>query len=100
MKRLMIGGLAAACAGLGLYLVTAKQNLPADAPPEVTPVALAVAPPAAPPPVVLSEVVEVADLDPLLDPQVKPAGGAAFDPEPVVAPAFNFGPARIPPAVD
>jgi hypothetical protein len=99
MKRWTIGGLVAACAGLGLYLMTAKQHLPAEAPPEPPPARVAVTPPAAP--VVLSEVVEVADLDPLLDPQVKPAGGAAFDPEPeVAAPAFNFAPARIPPAVD
>src|SRR5690242_14684681 len=76
MKNWIVGGLAVACAGVavGLWLARKETSEPA-ARPEPPPVAAAI-PPAKPPapPAVLADVVEVADLDPLLDP---PSAGAA-----------------------
>lgn len=102
MKNWVIGGLVAACAGVGIYLVTkADAPTPVSAPqPEPAKVA---APPLAIPrtAVVLTEVVEVANLDPLLDPPAKLPTGVPFDAEPVTVPvAVAPVPTLIPPAVD
>jgi hypothetical protein len=100
MKLLMIGGLSSACIAVSIYLATREMNAPAPAKaPETPPVA--VAPPATPPaPVVLANVVEVADLDPLLDPPAKTVTGVPFDADPVVPVSAPTAPDRIPPAVD
>ena len=99
MKSWIIGGLVGACLGVGAYLALTKKSAPPVEPPPAPAVAAAPAPPATP--VVLVNVVEVADLDPLLDPPAKPVTGVPFDGEavtiPVSAPA---APERIPPAVD
>jgi hypothetical protein len=102
MKRWIVGGLAATCAGIGvgLWLARGETGKPANdsAPPPV-----AVAPPAVQPaPVVLADVVDVADLDPLLDPPAKDATGMPFDADPpaTVPVSTPVVPALIPPAVD
>jgi hypothetical protein len=103
MKNRIIIGLLAACIGVWIYLASTKQAASvavavqeaASAP--ATPPASA-APPA---PVVLAEVVEVIDIDPLLDPPARPMAGVPFDAEPESAPiSAPAAPARIPPAVD
>jgi hypothetical protein len=101
MKLFVIGGLSSACIAVSIYLATRETSAPAPTnPPEPAPVV--VAPPAKPAaPVVLPNVVEVADLDPLLDPPEKPVTGAPFDAEPATAPvSTSTAPERIPPAVD
>jgi hypothetical protein len=98
MKRWLIGALVGACVGVAAYLAVAKKNSPAPAGSSEAPTR-AVAPPAAP--VVLGRVVEVADLDPLLDPPAKPAAGVPFDTDPATTPVSTpAAPDRIPPAVD
>lgn len=103
MKRWMIGGIVGACIGVSIYLILTRKT---ESQPEVKPAAIEkteVAPAAIPAPAVLPAVVEVADLDPLLDPPVRPATGAPFDTDhgsgtlPVSVPA---APPRIPPSVD
>lgn len=98
MRLWMIGGVAAAWAGLGVYVLLANKNAPAPAAPEV---AATVAPPAdPPPPVVLADVIELTDLDPLLDPPDRPAAGVPFDETPAVPADAAPDPAFIPPAAD
>jgi hypothetical protein len=109
MKHWVVGGLLAAAAGSGVYLVTMKKEAPAPAAPPEDP-AVAVAAPAPLAPAVLPEVVEVTDIDPLLDPpapvdEPAPAAGpilTALDPSPEPAPAHDPGsaPPVIPPALD
>jgi hypothetical protein len=100
MKRWIIGWVVGACVGVGVYLLVTRK--PAAAPtnlPDAPAVAVAPATPAAP--VVLAEVVEVTDLDPLLDPPAKPVVGAPFDAEPATVPvSVPNAPQRIPPAVN
>jgi hypothetical protein len=103
MKNWVVGGLAVACAGVAVSLWLAQKETPQPAgQPEPPPVAAAA--PAAPPapPVVLADVVEVADLDPLLDPRTPGAGGEPVDPDaPAAVPVSTpVAPDRIPPAVD
>src|SRR5262245_13049013 len=100
MKSWIIVGLAAACLSVGAYLVTAKKPAPVVATTTGSPPAAATpASPAAP--VVLADVVEVTDLDPLLDPPAKPVAGVPFDADDATAPASApAAPERIPPAVD
>lgn len=99
MKRWIVGALAGACIGVAVYLVLTNNNPPQSAPPEPPAVSAAPAPPTAP--VVLDQVIEVTDLDPLLDPPEKTVAGMPFEPDsktlPVSTPA---GPDRIPPAID
>ena len=102
MKRWIVGGLVAACAGVavGLWLAQGETGKPANRP---EPPPVAVAPPAVPPaPVVLADVVDVANLDPLLDPPAKDATGTSFDADPpaTVPVSTPVVPDRIPPAVD
>ncbi|WP_439624835.1 hypothetical protein [Gemmata sp.] len=52
------------------------------------------------PPVLLADVIELTDLDPLLDPPVRAAGGVPFDAEPVVPVQAVQAPERIPLSVD
>jgi hypothetical protein len=49
---------------------------------------------------VLPEVIELADLDPPLDPPAKAVVGAPFDAAPGVPASAASAPERIPPAVD
>lgn len=101
MKNWVIGGLVAACAGLGMYLVT-KTDAPApvSAPKPEAPQVAAVEP-TIPRAAVLAEVVEVANLDPLLDPPAKLPTGVPFDAEPATVPVTTAPvPTLIPPAVD
>jgi hypothetical protein len=101
MKNWVIGGLVAACAGIGIYLVT-KTDAPApmSAPQPEAP-RVATTAPTIPNAAVLTEVVEVANLDPLLDPPAKLPTGVPFDAEPVTVPVTATPvPAMIPPAID
>jgi hypothetical protein len=101
MNRWIVGGLAVTCAGVAVGLWLAQRETPKPAGRPEPPVA--VAPPATPPvPVVLVDVIEVADLDPLLDPRAKDATGEPFDADPPVAVPVSTPvvPDRIPPAVD
>jgi len=109
MKSWIIVGLTAACLSVGAYLVTAKKPTAGSvASPasqsrlQATPPEKPAAAPAKPaPPVVLADVVEVTDLDPLLDPPARPVVGAPFDAEAAVVPASApAAPDRIPPAAD
>lgn len=97
MKGLLVGGLAAACAGLGAYLLLAKKADPAPAEP---PAPAVVAPSAPKAPAVLAEVVDITDLDPLLDPPTRSAAGTPFDADPPAAPAPTPAPAFIPPIIE
>jgi hypothetical protein len=100
MKRFLVGGLVWASVGCVTYFMWPASKKDAPVACDATPVAV-VAPPVASPPVVLSDVVEIADLDPLLDPRVMPAGGIPFDAEPTPTPAPSPAvPLRIPLAND
>src|SRR5262245_24778838 len=101
MNRWTLGGVVAVCVAFGVYFVVAKRE-PA-APPAGQPVVAArpPVPPAAPPaPVVLAEVIDVANIDPLLDPPARPVTGAPFDADPPAAPLAAPASIFIPPAVD
>jgi hypothetical protein len=99
MKNWIIGGLLGACIGVWLYLALIKH--PESAPAAIQePPAVAASPAAPAPAVVLAEVVEVTNIDPLLDPPSRPVIGVPFDAEPVAAPVSAAAPERIPPAVD
>jgi hypothetical protein len=52
------------------------------------------------PPALLADVIEMTDLNPLLDPPVKPVSGVPFETEMVVPAVLTPAPDRIPPAVD
>jgi hypothetical protein len=104
MKRWFVGCVVGMVAGIGAYLlVSQKQSTPAqkDLGPPTT---AAPTEPKAPSPVVLAQVIEMADIDPLLDPPAKLPTGAPFDEEatsmPVTAPTKPTVPDRIPPAVE
>ena len=102
MKNWVIGGLCAACAGVGIYLVARKDApAPVSAPQPEAPRVAAAEPTVPRAAVVLTEVVEVANLDPLLDPPAKLPTGVPFDAEPVTVPVTTSPvPTLIPPAVD
>jgi hypothetical protein len=99
MNRWVVAGVAVLCAGVAVGLWLAKAGprrqagnleLPPSAPP-----------PAPPTPVVLADVVEVANLEPLLDPRAKDTEGAPFDADPTTVPISTPNvPDHIPPATD
>ena len=100
MKYWVVGGVVVLCAGVGAGLWLAKaeprhtSNLVLP-PPAVTP------PPRPAALAVLTDVVEVANLEPLLDPRTKDAGGVPFDAAPITMPvSAPNAPAQIPPAAD
>lgn len=99
MKNWIIGGLLGACIGVWIYLALMKH--PAPAPATIQEPQAEIATPAVPAaPIVLGEVVEVTNIDPLLDPPSRPVIGVPFDTEPVAVPVSVAAPERIPPAVD
>jgi hypothetical protein len=100
MKWWMIGGVATACVSLSVYLLMTKPDTPQMPETDDLPIATTtLIPPRIP--VVLAEVVDVTDLDPLLDPPTRPVAGTPFDPDPPAAPVTTPGvPDRIPLAVD
>lgn len=99
MKRWMLGGFIGAFVGVSIYLYMTKK-------PATQPVPAQTAPAATKPvttvePVVLAQVVDVLDLDPLLDPPAKVTMGVPFDADPVTVPvSVPAAQDRIPPAVD
>lgn len=99
MKGGIIFGLSAACIGLSLYLAMTKNEkpVPVTAPEVVARVTTPAKPPA---PIVLANVVEVTDLDPLLDPPEKPIAGVPFDADPMTFPVSVPAAAPIPHAAD
>ncbi len=102
MQRWLFGAVVGMCTGTGAYLMICEQCKPsADTVTTSPPAPTAGAPPApATPatPVVLPRVVEMADLDPLLDPAPRPPSGTPFDPEPAPAPSTTTAPKPIPTA--
>ena len=100
MKRWLLGGIVGACVGVIIYLLATKKAEPAQpsAVPQPAPLVAAATPP--PVPVVLPEVVDLVDLDPLLDPPARAVAGAPFEAETRATPTPSPAPERIPPAVD
>lgn len=113
MKTWMLGGVIGALAGASLYLTLAQRSSPPPAVPvgSAAPQAVTTAPPKLPVPLVLPQVVDVTDIDPLLDPPTIPAAEPAAPAGPTitrvgyeeaapmpVVPAADVKP--IPPAVD
>jgi hypothetical protein len=100
MKWWMIGGVASACLSLSVYLLMTNHDAPQAPQTDDLPI-VATAPISPKIPVVLAEVVDVTDLDPLLDPPTRPVAGVPFDSDPPVTPVTTPGvPDRIPLAVD
>ncbi len=101
MKQWLIGAIVGGVLGVGAYLALSKKEPEPQAPePAPSEKHAGLAPALLPASIVLAEVVDVADLDSLLDPSVKPAGGVPFDPEPPVLVSVSSAPPSIPPAVD
>ena len=101
MKGWMIVGLSAACIGVSIYLATVQPDAPAHhSAPKAAKQAVASEGTTPPAPIVMSNVVEVTDLDPLLDPPAKPMTGVPFDSSPAAAPVSVPAAPPIPPAVD
>ncbi len=100
MRLVFVGGLATLGIGLGTFLVLSKKPEPKTAP-ESDHLAEVSPPPACPPPpIVLADVIELADLDPLLDPPARTIVQTPFE-EPSVLPASAIAaPERIPLAID
>jgi len=102
MKRFMAGATVWTFVGVVAYLSLTKTDTPTNtrsAPPQNT---HAVAPPASPPapPAMLADVVELTNLDPQLDPPIRPVGGVPFDAEPVIPAVVAPAPERIPLSID
>jgi hypothetical protein len=104
MKRWFIGCLVGMVAGIGAYLLVSQKQLPPVEKDLGPPTAGAPTEPTVPSPVVLAQVIEMADIDPLLDPPAKLPTGAPFDEEaastPATAPTKPTVPDHIPPAVE
>jgi hypothetical protein len=99
MRTWVLGALVGACVGVTIYLVL-KKPLPKPVAEQTSSAAVATLP-APVEPVVLAQVVDVADIDHLLDPPARAETGVPFDTEPAtqpVTPPPTTG--RIPPAVD
>jgi hypothetical protein len=100
MKHWMLGGVAVVGVGVAVYFATTWTE-PVPVPVHPPPPPVVAAPPSVPPaPVVLAEVIDVANIDPLLDPPARPVTGAPFDADPAVVPAraTTTVPIFIPPA--
>ncbi|HEV3440568.1 MAG TPA: LPS assembly lipoprotein LptE [Gemmata sp.] len=103
MNRWLIGGLVGVWAGVGAYLMVSQKETPQSLGNVLEPPTVVAPPPSPPAPIVLSQVIETTDLDPLLDPPAKPLTGMPFDVDamstPVSTPTVP-APDRIPPAAD
>jgi hypothetical protein len=99
MKTWLAGALVGACVGVVIYLLLSSKSAP-PAETRHTPLPQPATAPASPAaPVVLTEVVEVTDIDHLLDPPARPDIGVPFDE--VTRTSLDLAePARIPPATD
>jgi hypothetical protein len=99
MKTWLAGALVGACVGVVIYLLLSSKSAP-PAETRHTPLPQPATAPASPAaPVVLTEVVEVTDIDHLLDPPARPDTGVPFDEVTRTSPV-SAEPARIPPATD
>ena len=79
MKTWLAGALVGACVGVVIYLLLSSKSAP-PAETRHTPLPQPATAPASPAaPVVLTEVVEVTDIDHLLDPPARPDTGVPFD---------------------
>jgi len=100
MNRFVTGAVVWAFVGVvGYFALTRTDRPKPEAAPEV---ATSTVPPASPPapPALLADVIELTDLDPLLDPPIRPVGGVPFDTEPVIPAAVAPTPERIPLSID
>ncbi|MCE9566646.1 MAG: hypothetical protein K8U57_31875 [Planctomycetes bacterium] len=102
MKRFMTGALVWTFVGTVAYFSITKKEAPrvVHVPKPAAAVVAATTPSQPPAPALLPEVVQVTDLEPLLDPPVRPVGGVPFDPEVVLPATLIPAPALIPPSVD
>ncbi len=99
MKRYIIGAMVWGIVGVVAYFAMPKPKTPAPTSPHQSETPVVAKTTKTPPisPVVLANVVDVADIDPLLDPPVRPAGGVPFDTEPLIIPISSSNvPNRIP----
>lgn len=100
MKRFTTGAMVWTFVGVVAYFSLVKKDAPTPARPQ-QPKQVTVAPPASPPPpALLADVIELTDLDPLLDPPIRPVGGVPFDAEPVIPAIPAPTPDRIPPSIE
>ena len=101
MKRFMTGAAVWTFVGIVAYVSLTKEPA-SPARPVISSVPTAVVlsenPPR--PPALLADVVQLTDLEPLLDPPVRPVSGTPFDPEAVFPAVVAPPPERIPPAID
>jgi hypothetical protein len=104
MNRWLMGGLVGIFVGAGAYLMVSNKEMPPTTetvfPPPVVTATKASTPPV---PLVLAQVVELSDLDPLLDPPAKLPTGVPFEvegPSTLVFTPTDSAPDRIPPAVE
>jgi len=102
MKRFMTGAMVWAFVGTVAYFSFSSKDSPktVQAPKPASAVVAATTPGQPAPPALLSEVIEVTNLEPLLDPPVRPVGGVPFDMEAVVPATLIPAPALIPLSVD
>lgn len=104
MNRWLLGALVGIIAGFGAYLLVSKKDAPTAAGVALEPPTALQPNPMAPEPVLLAQVIETTDLEPLLDPPAKELKGEPFETEsgasPVSLPATQPPPDRIPPAVE
>lgn len=86
MKTWMLGAVIGALAGASLYLTLTHRSSPPPAVPveRAAPQAVTTAPPKPPAPLVLPQVVDVTDIDPLLDPPAIPAAEPAAPAGPTI----------------
>jgi hypothetical protein len=105
MNRWLMGGIVAVLASLTGFLIASRHQTPQLNESAIEPSTVA-APisPKPPEPVILAQVVETADIDPLLDPPAKAITGVPFDADVTLkqgtSPTESAIPERIPPAVE
>lgn len=93
MNRWLIASLMGVFTALGAYLFVSLRQMPPESEMVLEPPAeISTTPPRLPAPVILAQVVETTDIDPLLDPPSRPIAGLPFDDEPI--PATGTEPAR------